>query len=46
MRFETHLSGRTVREDIRLDIRKITDVRVKIFVQPRISTVNFALLYS
>jgi len=35
--------GRTIRADIRLDIRKITDVRVELSVQPRISTVKSAL---
>ena len=34
--------GRTVRADIRMDIRKITDVRVELSVQPRISVVNRA----
>jgi len=34
--------GRTVRADVRLDIRKITDDRVELFVQPRISVVNRA----
>jgi len=42
--------GWTVRADIRLDIRKdirkTKDVRVELSVQPRISTVNFALGYS
>jgi len=32
--------------DIRLDFRKITDVRVELFIQPRIPTVNVALGYS
>jgi len=34
--------GRTVRADIRLNIRNITDVRVELSVQPRISAVNCA----
>jgi len=34
--------GRTVRVDIRLDIRKIKDVRVELSVQPRISVLNRA----
>jgi len=34
--------GRTVRADIRLDIRKIKDVRVELSVQPRISVLNRA----
>jgi len=34
--------GRTVRADIRLYIRKITDVRVKFSVETRISVVNRA----
>jgi len=33
---------RTVRADIRLDIRKITDVRVELSVQQRISVVHRA----
>jgi len=37
--------GRTVRADIRLDIRKITDVRVESSVQPRISVVNRAPIF-
>jgi len=35
--------GRTVRADIRLDIHEVTDVRVELSVQPRISIV--VLLY-
>jgi len=35
-----------IRLDIRLDIGKITDVRVALSVPPQISTVNFALGYS
>jgi len=35
--------GWTVRADIHLDIRKITDVRVELSEQLRVSTVNFAL---
>jgi len=34
--------GQTVRADIRLDIRKITDVRVKLSAQPWISVLNRA----
>ena len=34
--------GRTVRADIRSDIRKIKDVRVELSVQPRISVLNRA----
>jgi len=34
--------NRTVRADIRLDIRKIKDVRVALSVQPRISVLNRA----
>jgi len=34
--------GRTVRLDIRLDSRKITDVLVELSAQPRISVVNRA----
>jgi len=37
-----NIPGRTVRADIRLDIRNITDVRVELSVQPRISAVNCA----
>jgi len=37
--------GRIVRADIRLDIRIITDVRVELSVQPRISAVNCAPKY-
>ena len=37
------LAEQIVRADIRLDIRKITDVRVELSVQPRISTVKSAL---
>ena len=36
---------RTVRADIRLYIRKITDVLVELSVQPRISGVNRTPLY-
>ena len=44
------IPGRTVRADIRLDVRayirlsaKITDVRVELSMQPRISIINFTL---
>jgi len=36
------IPGRTVRADIRLDIRKITDLSVELSMQPRISVVNRA----
>ena len=35
-----HTPGRTVRADIRLDIRKVKNVRVELSVQPRISVLN------
>jgi len=38
----TDNSGRTVRVDIRLDIRKITEILVELSVQPRISVVHRA----
>jgi len=34
--------GQTVRADIRLDIRKIKDIRVELSIQPRISVLNRA----
>jgi len=42
MQWKFEHPGRTVRADIRLDIRNITDVRVELSVQPRISAVNCA----
>ena len=40
--FISLIPGRTVRADVRLDIRKITDVRIELSVQPRISVIDRA----
>ena len=40
--FKIPIPGRTVRADIRLDIRKIKDVHVELSVQPWISVINRA----
>jgi len=42
MQNHTSNPGRAFITDVRLDIRKITDVRVELSVQPRVSVVNRA----